>query len=434
MSDFALWIEIGKIHMKLGAYDEAIAVYRRAIELAPQWGWSYGYLAMAYCQKGEFAKAVPLYQKAIELLDDGEEKAVLWNRLGDAYRRLNDYERAMQAYRQADELEAAVRMAVSSPDSAPSPDRLPAAPDRKPEVNASAVHAEPALSMAPVAPSREESRLHVPKPPATVASPRASAPAPRQAGEVALAEEESPLPAPEVPLPVESQQTSPKVSATAFLAAAARAGESVPVTVAETERSPLAAVPAENREPTRNAETLEKKANLYKRITDINPTNDRAWDTLGLSLKALGKYEEAAAAFKQAIALRPDREVYHYHLGLVYAAQKRHQEAVEAFRKVVELNPNYVLAHGALAGSYRRLGRCQEAEQHIQIAMPQMQLENEYNRACFEAICGNHDQAIVLLKSALEKKQTTLEWMRCDPDLDSLRTDPRFIALMQQTK
>lgn len=432
MSDFALWNEIGKIHLKLGAYDEAIAAYRRAIELAPQWGWSYGYLAMAYCQKGDFAAAVPLYQKAIELVDNDNEKALLWNRLGDAYRRLNDYEQAMHAYRRADELEAAARAALSSPVS--SLDRLSAAPERKAEADFSTARLEPTLSVSPAAPPLVETRPPVPTPSVAAASPRASIPAPRPAGEVALVEEEKPLPAAEVPLAVESQPTPPKASATAFLAAAARAGESAPATVVEAEQTPLTtAVSAEDREPTRRAETLEKKASLYKRITDINPTNDRAWDTLGLSLKALGKYEEAAAAFKQAIALRPDREVYHYHLGLVYAAQKKHQEAVEAFRKVVELNPNYVLAHGALAGSYRRLGMYQEAEQHIQIAMPQMQLENEYNRACFEAICGNHDQAIVLLKMALEKKQTTLEWMRCDPDLDSLRTDPRFAALMQQS-
>lgn len=433
MSEFALWNEIGKIHMKLGAYDEAIAAYRRAIELAPQWGWSYGYLAIAYCQKGEFATAIPLYRKAIELLQEDREKAVLWNRLGDAYRRLGEYERAMQAYRRADELEAAER-AAASPTTLPLPDRSRAAPERRTGAEVPVARTEAASFAVSPEPSLPEAKAPAAALPAATASPQSAMPASQPVNEVALATAETAPSALAEPLPSERPSTPPKALASAFIAAAARVGEkAAPAAVTEIEPSPLAVSPSETKaESPQHTETL-KKASLYKRITDINPTNDRAWDTLGLSLKALGQYEEAAAAFKQAIALRPDREVYHYHLGLVYAAQKKHQEAVEAFRKVVELNPDYVLAHGALAGSYRRLGMHQEAEQHIQIALPKMQQENEYNRACFEAICGNHDQALVLLKIALEKRQTTLEWMRCDPDLDSLRADPRFVALIQQT-
>lgn len=428
MSDFALWNEIGKIYMKLGAYDEAIAAYRHAIELAPQWGWSYGYLAMAYFQKGDFSAAIPMYQKAITLLDNDEEKIVLWNHLGDAYRRLNDYERAMQAYRQADELEAGRRAAQTT---APDLTSLRTALEAKPKTSTPDPAGQTGTASATLHPTPSLPPKAVPlgnSSPAPAFSSVSSAPQ-RPVGEVAVTEAEVLPPVSPAPSPASSASEpaapKPKATATAFLAAATRPSPQPAMALAAVETTP-----SPSAESTQD-ETLEKKANLYKRITDINPSNDRAWDTLGLSLKALGRYEEAAAAFKQAIALRPDREVYHYHLGLVYAAQKRHEEAVEAFRKVVELNPNYVLAHGALAGSYRRLGKNEEAEKHIQIAMPQMQLENEYNRACFEAICGNHDQALVLLKLALEKRQTTLEWMRCDPDLDSLRADPRFQALMQ---
>jgi tetratricopeptide (TPR) repeat protein len=44
---------------------------------------------------------IPLYQKSIELLQDDKDKAVTWNRLGNVYRKLNDYERAIQAYQKA---------------------------------------------------------------------------------------------------------------------------------------------------------------------------------------------------------------------------------------------------------------------------------------------------------------------------------------------
>ena len=56
--------------------------------------------------------------------------------------------------------------------------------------------------------------------------------------------------------------------------------------------------------------------------------------------------------------------------------------------------------------------------------------ENEYNRACLDAICGNIDQAIELLRTALENKQTYVDWVLHDPDLDSLRDDERFKQLI----
>jgi len=59
-----------------------------------------------------------------------------------------------------------------------------------------------------------------------------------------------------------------------------------------------------------------------------------------------------------------------------------------------------------------------------------MARESEYNRACFEAICGNVEEALALLKVALEKKQASLEWARGDPDFASIREDARFRALV----
>ena len=56
--------------------------------------------------------------------------------------------------------------------------------------------------------------------------------------------------------------------------------------------------------------------------------------------------------------------------------------------------------------------------------------ENEYNRACLDAICGNADRAITLLRTALENKQTYVDWVLHDPDLESLRDDERFKQLV----
>jgi tetratricopeptide (TPR) repeat protein len=56
-------------------------------------------------QKGRFAEAILLYQRSIDLFGSDKDKAVSWNRLGNVYRRLNDYENSIAAYQRADELD-----------------------------------------------------------------------------------------------------------------------------------------------------------------------------------------------------------------------------------------------------------------------------------------------------------------------------------------
>jgi hypothetical protein len=94
------------------------------------------------------------------------------------------------------------------------------------------------------------------------------------------------------------------------------------------------------------------------------------------------------------------------------------------------MDPDDALSRGSLAGLYRKLGRLDEYETQITIARELIAQETEYNRACLEAIAGNKDQALILLSVALEKHQVQLEWVRRDPDLESLHQDPEFKQLI----
>lgn len=104
MTGSDIWNELGNTYFKAGSYDEAIDAYNKAIELNPRFGWAYSSLALAYTRKGRLAEAIPLFQKSISLLTDKGEKAVTWNRLGDVYRQLSEYDSAAHAYETADRL------------------------------------------------------------------------------------------------------------------------------------------------------------------------------------------------------------------------------------------------------------------------------------------------------------------------------------------
>ncbi len=100
-----VWNELGNVYLNSAACDDAVAAYSKAIELDRQFAWPYSNLALAYVQKNRFAEAILLYQRSIELFALDKDKAVTWNRLGNVYRRLNDYANAIAAYQTADDLD-----------------------------------------------------------------------------------------------------------------------------------------------------------------------------------------------------------------------------------------------------------------------------------------------------------------------------------------
>jgi tetratricopeptide (TPR) repeat protein len=169
----------------------------------------------------------------------------------------------------------------------------------------------------------------------------------------------------------------------------------------------------------------------FKRVVQINPRNAAAWDSLGTHYKSAGMYKDAILAYQQAISANPSKSFYHHHLALVFAAEGRNEDAIMAYQKVIELDPDHSLANAALGGYYRKMGLEELAQKHIGKAMKNIyNSESEYNQACLEAICGNPDQAIELLRIALEEKQTYVNWVMHDPDLDAIREHPSFKQLI----
>ena len=181
----------------------------------------------------------------------------------------------------------------------------------------------------------------------------------------------------------------------------------------------------------RELEEIEAGIAKFKRAVQVNPKNAYAWDALGTLYKSAGLYKDAILAYQQATSINPPKALYFHNLGLVYACEGRDEDAIGAFQRVVEIDPDYSLAHATLGGYYRKLGLEELAQKHIGKAMKNIyDSENEYNRACLEAICGNTDHAIELLGVALKNKQTYVDWILRDPDLDFIRQDPRFKQLV----
>jgi tetratricopeptide (TPR) repeat protein len=95
------WIELGDMFFKAGVYREAANAYQHAVATDPTSGAGLSNRALTLVFQGKYREAAYYYQKSIPLFQHEKDKAVVWNRLGDVYRKLDDYDNAISAYQTA---------------------------------------------------------------------------------------------------------------------------------------------------------------------------------------------------------------------------------------------------------------------------------------------------------------------------------------------
>jgi len=161
----------------------------------------------------------------------------------------------------------------------------------------------------------------------------------------------------------------------------------------------------------------------------------------GRACLAQGKWFEAAPLFEKAASLRPDDYQAPSFLSAAYAGQGRIHEASKASHKAVgvierwlDLNPDDARALNLGATIWSNLGQQEKA---LEWARRSLVIDKEdpqllYNVACVYAIEGMKDDAILTLERAIDKGYGHKEWIEHDSDLNSLRSDKRFQALIDR--
>lgn len=170
--------------------------------------------------------------------------------------------------------------------------------------------------------------------------------------------------------------------------------------------------------------------NAYRKAIKLGPKDETSWDNLGSIYRQLQQYNEAIQAYQKAIELNPKFESAWHSLGTIYIILNNTDDALIAYQKAVDISPDKGIYRASLVGILRKLGREDEAIEQEKVARSFIDKENEYNRACFECICGNMEDALDLLQIALEQKQTSIEWAQKDPDFELIRGNQRFKELV----
>ncbi|WP_445248634.1 tetratricopeptide repeat protein [Microcoleus sp. OTE_8_concoct_300] len=88
--------DLGNSLQESGRFDEAVAAYKKAIELNPNFSWSYHCLGDVLLKLEKWEEAVAAYKKSVELNPDFSWS---YHNLGDALLKIRQWEEAAVAYR-----------------------------------------------------------------------------------------------------------------------------------------------------------------------------------------------------------------------------------------------------------------------------------------------------------------------------------------------
>ena len=203
--------------------------------------------------------------------------------------------------------------------------------------------------------------------------------------------------------------------------------------------------------------------NEFQRSLQLNPNYPTAHHRYSLFLPILGRFDESVNEAKKAQELDPLSLIINENLGDMLGLARRYDEAERQLLKTIELDPNFYVAHGTLAKIYILQGKYEKAlEQEFTGAPPEEYArvkkiyadsgmigvwrgylneslaeakerdQNAFDIAFLYIQFGDKDKAFEWLNKALETHGAPITYLVADPNLDPIRSDPRYEALLKR--
>ena len=211
----------------------------------------------------------------------------------------------------------------------------------------------------------------------------------------------------------------------------------------------------------------ERARGALETAVRLAPADANARSSYATYLRAVGRSDAAIAQRRLARNAEPLRVELTSLLGREYLFARRYREAAEEFRSALELEPGYIGALTGLADALMRLddpeaaavqtrllvargdlveaARFAERQRRFGVAPAIGWLEtvllrgyqrapamSPWNAAFSHARLGDPETAFAYLEEAFRQRDPGLLQLRLDPDVDSLRSDPRFDGLLRR--
>ena len=174
---------------------------------------------------------------------------------------------------------------------------------------------------------------------------------------------------------------------------------------------------------------LDEAERDARQLIERDPLSVDPYRALGTALWFHGRLEESESVYRRVIALFPSAESMHYRLSLVLLSAGRPQDALNEAN--AEPGKGWDLFGRSMA--LDALGRRAEADSVLARAEadPLIRISGNYQLAEIYAHRGDRESAFKRLELAHQKRDPGFaSYLKCDPLLSALRSDPRYQTLL----
>jgi TolB-like protein/DNA-binding winged helix-turn-helix (wHTH) protein/Flp pilus assembly protein TadD len=180
----------------------------------------------------------------------------------------------------------------------------------------------------------------------------------------------------------------------------------------------------------RRAETLAEIAKINQ--LDSGPGSAMAESAAYYGLR---DYPSLIESSRRGVLSDPNDWSPHFYLGVGYEGTGKLPDAISEYQKAIEMSDGDQGLTVSLAHAYLAVGKRAEAESILR------ELEREskrahlspYMSATIYAGLGQKDRAFEFLEKAYSERALDLSWfLKADPRIDSLRSDPRYQSLLRR--
>jgi TolB-like protein/DNA-binding winged helix-turn-helix (wHTH) protein/Flp pilus assembly protein TadD len=175
-----------------------------------------------------------------------------------------------------------------------------------------------------------------------------------------------------------------------------------------------------------------------KRARELDPFSFRIHRNVGRALYLARKYDEALLELRQTREMQTDAAAVD--VWIVKSCLKKNQddEAVAADLRVRAnrsgLSPPTIDVLRAAYSNNGLRGYWTKLREFVLPAYRSSENYGPYLLAEINAYVGDKEEAFLWLEKAYDLRSTWMPWIRVDPSLDPLRSDPRFGALLKKMK
>lgn len=171
---------------------------------------------------------------------------------------------------------------------------------------------------------------------------------------------------------------------------------------------------------------------IAERAASLDPVSPNVQMNVGVMLNFAGRFDDAVRRLEQTLELDPDFSFAYAMLGLSYLGKDMPDRAVAILAKaraIAGRRPNVIALHAHALARAGRKGEALKALADLH-AMARPRSASPFLVALVYVGLGDNDRAFEWLDKAVQAREWQLPLLKADPAFATLRSDPRFPALL----